>query len=145
MAASAAKSIRSSDEREWALSRGTLQLPIGTFFPHSGLRPPFIFEANRANRHLTVASRALRTAGRRGPVAGGGPSRRTERMSSTPRLLTAREASSYLGVSLNTLNRIEKRGLILPFRTPGGHRRYDVRMLDDYLEASRQPVRREAA
>jgi excisionase family DNA binding protein len=66
-------------------------------------------------------------------------------MSSTPRLLTAREASSYLGVSLNTLNRIEKRGLILPFRTPGGHRRYDVRMLDDYLEASRQPVRREAA
>jgi DNA-binding transcriptional MerR regulator len=50
-----------------------------------------------------------------------------------------------LGVSLNTLNRIEKRGLILPFRTPGGHRRYDVRMLDDYLEASRQPVRREAA
>jgi excisionase family DNA binding protein len=66
-------------------------------------------------------------------------------MSSPPRLLTAREASAYLGVSLNTLNRIEKRGLILPFRTPGGHRRYDVRMLDDYLEASRQVGRREAA
>jgi len=61
------------------------------------------------------------------------------------RLLTAREASAYLGVSLNTLNRIEKRGLLLPFRTPGGHRRYDVRMLDEYLEASRQPGRQRAA
>ena len=66
-------------------------------------------------------------------------------MSYTHRLLTAREASAYLGVSLNTLNRIEKRGLILPFRTPGGHRRYDVGMLDEYLEASRQIGRREAA
>lgn len=66
-------------------------------------------------------------------------------MSSNHRLLTAREASAYLGVSLNTLNRIEKRGLILPFRTPGGHRRYDVGMLDEYLEASRQIGRREAA
>jgi excisionase family DNA binding protein len=66
-------------------------------------------------------------------------------MSSNPRLLTARDASAYLGVSLNTLNRIEKRGLILPFRTPGGHRRYDVRMLDEYLEASRQTGRKEAA
>jgi excisionase family DNA binding protein len=66
-------------------------------------------------------------------------------MASSLRLLTAREASAYLGVSLNTLNRIEKRGLLLPFRTPGGHRRYDVRMLDEYLEASRQGSRRQAA
>jgi excisionase family DNA binding protein len=66
-------------------------------------------------------------------------------MTSQARLLTAREASAYLGVSLNTLNRIEKRGLIRPFRTPGGHRRYDVHMLDDYLESSRQPARRQAA
>jgi excisionase family DNA binding protein len=66
-------------------------------------------------------------------------------MASSLRLLTAREASAYLGVSLNTLNRIEKRGLLLPFRTPGGHRRYDVRMLDEYLEASRQASRPQAA
>jgi excisionase family DNA binding protein len=66
-------------------------------------------------------------------------------MATSLRLLTAREASAYLGVSLNTLNRIEKRGLLLPFRTPGGHRRYDVGMLDDYLEGSRQPSRRQAA
>ncbi|HET7010661.1 MAG TPA: helix-turn-helix domain-containing protein [Anaerolineales bacterium] len=54
------------------------------------------------------------------------------------RLLTAREAIGYLGISLNTLNRIEKRGLIRPFRTPGGHRRYDEKMLDEYLESSRR-------
>jgi excisionase family DNA binding protein len=54
------------------------------------------------------------------------------------RLLTAREAIGYLGISLNTLNRIEKRGLIRPFRTPGGHRRYDQSMLDEYLERSRR-------
>jgi excisionase family DNA binding protein len=54
------------------------------------------------------------------------------------RLLTAKEAIGYLGISLNTLNRIEKRGLIQPFRTPGGHRRYDERMLDEYLESSRR-------
>jgi len=59
-------------------------------------------------------------------------------MAPRPRLLTAKEAIGYLGISLNTLNRIEKRGLIQPFRTPGGHRRYDMSMLDEYLEASRQ-------
>ena len=64
---------------------------------------------------------------------------------SNARLLTAREAASYLGISLNTLSRIEKRGLIRPFRTPGGHRRYDSRMLDEYLEASRMPAQRVAA
>jgi excisionase family DNA binding protein len=53
------------------------------------------------------------------------------------RLLTAREASTYLGISLSTLNRIEKESLLVPFRTPGGHRRYNRRMLDEYLEATR--------
>lgn len=53
------------------------------------------------------------------------------------RLLTAREASTYLGISLSTLNRIEKEGLLVPFRTPGGHRRYNRRMLEEYLEATR--------
>ncbi len=61
-----------------------------------------------------------------------------------PRLLTAKEAITYLGISLNTLNRIEKRGLLQPFRTPGGHRRYDMTMLDEYLEASRRARSRRA-
>ncbi|HEM61182.1 MAG TPA: helix-turn-helix domain-containing protein [Chloroflexi bacterium] len=52
-------------------------------------------------------------------------------------LLTAREAAHYLRVSLFTLGRMEKEGLLQPFRTPGGHRRYSQEMLDRYLERSR--------
>lgn len=52
-------------------------------------------------------------------------------------LLKAREAAHYLGVSLNTLYRMEQNGHIAPFRTPGGHRRYSFEMLDRYLEQSR--------
>jgi excisionase family DNA binding protein len=53
------------------------------------------------------------------------------------RLLNSREAARYLGISLNTLYRMEKGGLLRPFRTPGGHRRYPITMLDSYLELSR--------
>jgi len=52
-------------------------------------------------------------------------------------LLNAREAAQYLRVSLFTLSRIERQGGLVPFRTPGGHRRYSMRMLHDYLEDSR--------
>lgn len=52
-------------------------------------------------------------------------------------LLTAREAARYLRISLFTLNKIEKQGKIVPFRTPGGHRRYNLAMLNEYLQASR--------
>ncbi len=48
-------------------------------------------------------------------------------------LLTAQEAAEYLRVSLSTLNRIERRGLLYPLRTPGGHRRYTLEMLNDCL------------
>ena len=53
-------------------------------------------------------------------------------------LFNARGAVEYLGISLSTLNRIEKQGLLVPFRTPGGHRRYGQQMLDEYLEGTRQ-------
>ena len=53
-------------------------------------------------------------------------------------LLTAREAAAYLRVSLFTLNRIEKQGQVVPFRTPGGHRRYSLGMLNEYLQHSRK-------
>lgn len=53
-------------------------------------------------------------------------------------LLTAREAAKYLNVSLATLYRIEKRGDLIPFRTAGGHRRYSLAMLNEYLERSRE-------
>lgn len=56
-------------------------------------------------------------------------------------LLTAREAAQYLHVSLFTLGTIEKEGLLVPYRTPGGHRRYSVDMLNEYLERTRsRPV-----
>jgi excisionase family DNA binding protein len=53
------------------------------------------------------------------------------------RILTAREAADYLRVSLFTLRKIEQQGLIVPYRTPGGHRRYSLSMLHEYLENSR--------
>lgn len=52
-------------------------------------------------------------------------------------LLNARQAAKYLGISLSTLGRIEREGNLIPFRTPGGHRRYRTNMLDGYLERSR--------
>jgi excisionase family DNA binding protein len=56
-------------------------------------------------------------------------------------VLTAKEAAEYLRVSLYTLKRMEVEGGLMPFRTPGGHRRYSLRMLDEYLEKSREPSR----
>lgn len=59
-------------------------------------------------------------------------------------LLTAKEAAKYLRISLFTLARIEKEDMLVPFRTPGGHRRYSLEMLDEYLERSRsRPATRE--
>ena len=52
-------------------------------------------------------------------------------------ILTAKEAAEYLRVSLYTLKRMESEGGLMPFRTPGGHRRYSLKMLDEYLEQSR--------
>lgn len=54
-------------------------------------------------------------------------------------ILTAKEAADYLRVSLYTLRRMESDGNLIPYRTPGGHRRYSLRMLNEYLENSRLP------
>lgn len=54
------------------------------------------------------------------------------------RILAAREAAEYLGVSLATLRKIESRGELIPSRTPGGHRRYSIAILDEYFEWSRR-------
>ena len=53
-------------------------------------------------------------------------------------LMTAREAAKYLRVSQFTLDRIERAGGLVPYRTPGGHRRYNIRMLNKYLNNSRR-------
>ena len=60
-------------------------------------------------------------------------------MDDRKQILTAREAAEYLRISLASLRRMEKTGHLLPFRTLGGHRRYSLAMLNDYLERSRQP------
>jgi excisionase family DNA binding protein len=52
-------------------------------------------------------------------------------------LMTAKEAARYLRVSMLTLSRIEREGRLVPYRTPGGHRRYRVKMLNEYLNNSR--------
>ena len=52
-------------------------------------------------------------------------------------LMTAKEAARYLRVSMFTLSKIDKEGGLVPYRTPGGHRRYSLRMLNRYLNNSR--------
>jgi len=52
--------------------------------------------------------------------------------------LTARQAAEYLGVSLVTLRKMEKGGELVPFRTPGGHRRYSLEILEEYVESKRR-------
>jgi len=61
------------------------------------------------------------------------------------RLLTAKQAAAYLGISLYTLKKIEYAGYLKPYRTLGGHRRYSQQMLDEYLEESRRFSYRTAA
>ena len=56
------------------------------------------------------------------------------------RVLAAKEAAKYLGISLATLRKVERAGELVPSRTPGGHRRYSVAMLDEYFEESRRGV-----
>ncbi len=45
-------------------------------------------------------------------------------------LISIGQASEYLGVSIDTLRRWEKKGRIEAFRSPGGHRYYDKTELD---------------
>ena len=57
-------------------------------------------------------------------------------------IFTASEAAEYLRVSFIALRRIESEGHLIPFRTPGRHRRYSLRMLNEYLEKRCKPSRR---
>jgi DNA-binding transcriptional MerR regulator len=59
-------------------------------------------------------------------------------------VLKAQEAAEYLRISLFTLNKIERQGLLVPFRTPGGHRRYTLEMLNQYVEENRSSTNNSA-
>jgi len=50
--------------------------------------------------------------------------------------LTTSEAAEYLGISLSTIYRMEKKGILKPAKTPGGQRRFDIDELDAYLSES---------
>jgi len=56
--------------------------------------------------------------------------------------MTARQAAEYLGVSLVTLTKMERGGELVPFRTPGGHRRYSLEMLEEYVGSKRRSAKR---
>jgi len=53
------------------------------------------------------------------------------------RWLTLSEASQLLGVHQTTLREWENAGRISSFRTPGGHRRFDIRDLQAFLQQRR--------
>ena len=53
-------------------------------------------------------------------------------------LLTASELKKYLQVSDHVLIRWEQERLLVPYRTPGGHKRYALEEVRAALEASRE-------
>jgi len=53
-------------------------------------------------------------------------------------LFTTKEAAKKLGISQSTIYRMEKQGLILAIRTPGGQRRFSKESIEEYLKKSRK-------
>ena len=49
------------------------------------------------------------------------------------KLLNIKEASKLLNVNEATLRVWEKKGFIKSIRTPGNHRRYDMRDIEEFL------------
>ena len=55
------------------------------------------------------------------------------------KLFNAKEAANYLHISLSTLHRMESHGVLIALRTPGGHRRYTLEMLNSCLKPFATP------
>ena len=49
------------------------------------------------------------------------------------KLLKIKEAAQYLSVSQDTLRKWDKANKLKPLKTPGGHRKYDIDVLDNFL------------
>lgn len=49
-------------------------------------------------------------------------------------------AAEYLGISVSTLYRMIDKGILIPIKTPGGQRRFDVSELEQYLSESKQII-----
>lgn len=54
------------------------------------------------------------------------------------KLLATKQASEFLGVSVSTLYRMEKNGVLNPSKTPGGHRRFNTLELEKYMSESKK-------
>jgi len=54
----------------------------------------------------------------------------------TKALFSTKEAAQYLGVSIATIYRMEKKGLLISSKTPGGQRRFSKDILEKYLKNS---------
>jgi len=52
-------------------------------------------------------------------------------------MYTTKEVAKYLGVSLSTIYRMEKKGVLQPTKTPGGQRRFSRKAIEEYLRKSR--------
>ncbi|MGI6014544.1 MAG: DNA methyltransferase [Oscillospiraceae bacterium] len=51
--------------------------------------------------------------------------------------VSSKQAAQILGISVSTVYRMVKKGVLTPSKTPGGQRRFDKKELEDYLEASK--------
>lgn len=51
-------------------------------------------------------------------------------------VFTTKETAKYLGISIATIYRMEKQGLISSLRTPGGQRRFNIESIEKYLRKS---------
>ncbi len=49
---------------------------------------------------------------------------------------TTKEAAQYLGISVATIYRMEKKGILASSKTPGGQRRFNKNSLEKYLKSS---------
>ena len=49
------------------------------------------------------------------------------------KLLSIKEAANYLNVSQDSLRKWNRSGKLCPFKTVGGHRRYDTDLLDEFI------------
>ena len=62
--------------------------------------------------------------------------KRAEEIKKEERLLTAGQVCDFLNICLATLYKLDKQ--LRPHRTPGGHRRYSKKMIDEWLETTRR-------
>jgi len=53
------------------------------------------------------------------------------------KIITAREACVEMGICDQLLRRLETLGLLVAYRTPGGHRRYSKADIEAYLEKAK--------